>query len=154
MTTKADFNAEEWSTVVEGPVLAGMRVIAAGRGGTFRESMAMGKTYAHARQQHGESELLDEIVAAPPSVDPQQLGSADDIGRVTTERLREAVAILERKASPEEAEAYKRFVVTLAQAAAQAHKEGGVLGIGGEKVSDAERAALDEIAATLEANAA
>ena len=53
------------------------------------------------------------------------------------------------KASPEELDAYKRFTLTVAERAAQADKSGGVLGIGGERVSESESAALDEIAATL-----
>jgi hypothetical protein len=61
MTPKADFNAEEWSTVVHGPLYAGMRVISADRGGTLRESLAMGRVYQGARVHHGESELLDEL---------------------------------------------------------------------------------------------
>jgi hypothetical protein len=149
MTAKADFNAEEWSKLVEGPILAGMRVITAGRGGTFRESLAIGKVYGQAREQHGESELLDEIVASPPSIDAKQVGSPEDLARVSRERLSEAVNLLGQKASADEVENYKRFVVSVAEAAAQAHKEGGVLGIGGEQISAEERAALDEIAATL-----
>jgi len=43
MTRKADFNAEEWSTIVDGPLYAGMRVVSADRGGTLRESLAMGR---------------------------------------------------------------------------------------------------------------
>jgi hypothetical protein len=153
MTKKADFNAEEWSTIVEGPLLAGMRVITAGRGGTIRESMAMGKVYAHARQQHGESELLDDLVAAPPAMEPGRLGSDGDISAVTKERLREAVQLLEQKASPEEVESYKRFVRSVAEAAANAHEEGGFLGVGGQQVSETEQAALDEVAATLQVSA-
>ncbi|MBA3298851.1 MAG: hypothetical protein H0U24_02105 [Thermoleophilaceae bacterium] len=150
MTKKADFNADEWSTIAEGPLLAGMRVITAARGGTIRESLAMGQTYAKARQQQGESELLDDLVAAPPSVDPERVRAAGDIGRASSERLREALQLLEQKASPEEVEAYKRFVMSLAEAAAKAHKEGGFMGVGGKQVSDQEQAALDELAATLE----
>jgi tRNA(Arg) A34 adenosine deaminase TadA len=41
-------------------------VIMAQRGGTFRETISIGKAYAEARERHGESELLDEIVAAKP----------------------------------------------------------------------------------------
>ena len=150
MTKKADFNADEWSTVVEGPLLAGMRVMTAARGGTIRESLAMGQVYAKARQEHGDSDLLDDLVSAPPAMDPNRLRGGEDIGRVSTERLREAVKLLEQKASPEEVDAYKRFVLTLAQAAASAHREGGFLGVGGKEVSETEQAALDEIAATLE----
>ena len=150
MTKKADFNADEWSTIVEGPLLAGMRVVTAGRGGTIRESLAMGQTYAKARQQHGDSELLDDLVTAPPAMDPNRVRPAGDLGRASTEGLRHAVQLLQQKASPEEVEGYKRFVVSVAEAAAGAHREGGFLGVGGKPVSDTEQAALDEIAAALE----
>ena len=149
MTKKADFNAEEWATVAEAPVLAGMRLVAASRGGTIRESLAVGKVYAKARQEHGESDLLDELVAAPPSPDPGQLRSSGDIGQLSTDRLVEALRILEEKASAEEVEAYRRFVIAVAQAAASAHREGGFLGVGGKDVSDEEQRALDDLAATL-----
>ncbi len=149
MAKKADFNAEEWSTVVEGPVLAGMRVVTAHRGGTIRESLAMGKVYAEARRQQGESGLLDALASSPPALDQERLRAAGDLGEAITERLREALRILEQKASPEEIEAYKGFVVSVAEAAAKAHKEGGFIGIGGKEVSESEQAALDEIRAVL-----
>src|SRR5690606_8050912 len=52
---KADFNAEEWSTIAAGPPMAGLRVMAAERGGTLRESFSMAKVYAKAREREGES---------------------------------------------------------------------------------------------------
>ncbi len=149
MTKKADFNAEEWATVAEAPVLAGLRLAAASRGGTIRESLAVGKAYAKARQEHGGSDLLDELVAAPPSPDPDRLRPGGDIGQLSTDRLGEALRILEEKASAEEVEAYRRFVTAVAQAAASAHREGGFLGVGGKDVSEEEQRALDELAATL-----
>jgi hypothetical protein len=149
MTKKADFNAEEWSTVVEGPLLAGMRVITAHRGGTIRESLAMGQVYAQARQRHGESELLDELVSSPPALDQSRVRAAGDVGTAVTERLRGALGILQQKASSAEVDAYRNFVMDVAEAAAKAHKEGGFIGIGGKQVSDSEQAALDEIEATL-----
>ena len=150
MTSKADFNAEDWSTVVDAPLYAGLRVIAADRGGTLRETMALGRVYQEARAQHGTSALLDELVKSPPTVDPQRLSQAGgDIGAATTDHLRRAMAILETTATPEEADAYKKFVMTVAQAVAAAHKEGGFLGIGGTAVSDAENQALDEISSAL-----
>ena len=153
MTRKADFNAEEWSTVVEGPVYAGLRVISAHKGGSLRESMAVGRVYQDARAQQGESQLLDELVASPPSVDQTRVkeagGGAQAIAEVFEERLRAAMQILEEKGTPEEVDAYKKFVMTVGQAAASAHKEGGFLGIGGQRVSDAENKALDEISLAL-----
>ncbi|MBA2507081.1 MAG: hypothetical protein H0V29_14250 [Thermoleophilaceae bacterium] len=149
MTTKAEFNAEEWQTVEQGPLFAGVRVVAASRGGTIRESLAIGKAYSEARKHHGESELLDELVASPPNADPKSMPSGEDAATITVARVREATDLVEAKATPEEAEAFKRFVLTVAEAAANAHKEGGFLGVGGERVSEAERKALDELAATL-----
>lgn len=149
MTRKADFNAEEWSLVLEGAPIAGMIVITAERGGTLRESLSMGQAYVKAREQSGRSELLDEILSARPELDQTRFRSAEDLRESGFQRLREAVELVERKGAPEEVEDYKRFVMALAEKVAQAHKEGGVLGMGGKRVSDNEQAALDRIAATL-----
>ncbi|HEY6397268.1 MAG TPA: hypothetical protein VIX82_07420 [Solirubrobacteraceae bacterium] len=150
MTRKAEFNAEEWSTVVEGPLYAGMRVVSADRGGTLRETLAMGRVYQEARAHHADSELLDELVKSPPSIDPDRLReTGGDVSTIAADRIRAAMRIVEAKATPAEADAYKRFVMTVAQAVASAHKEGGVLGIGGKQISDAENQALDEISNAL-----
>ena len=150
MTTKADFNADEWSRLAEAPLLAGMRVVTAERGGTLKESLAVGRTYAEARQHHGESPLLDEIVASPPAMDPARLREGGgDVRQLATSRLRDAAALIESKASADEAQAYKEFAVSVAEAVANAHKEGGFAGIGGKPVSENEQAALDEIRSTL-----
>ena len=94
--------------------------------------------------------MLDELVKSPPAIDPDRVKEAGgDIAALTSKQLREAISILEQKATPEEVDAYKRFVMTLAQAVASAHKEGGFLGIGGKEISDAENQALDEISTAL-----
>jgi hypothetical protein len=150
VTSKADFNAEDWSTVVDGPLYAGWRVIAADRGGTLRESMAMGRVYQEARAKQGASPLLDELIKSPPAIDPERLNAAGgDLSAVTADHLRKAMSILEATATAEEADAYKTFVMTVAQAVAAAHKEGGFLGVGGTRISEAEDRALDEISDAL-----
>jgi len=143
MTGKAGFTQEEWELILEGPPSAGIIVVTAQRGGTFRESIAMAKAYVEARQQHGESELLDEIVAAKPERDHTRFHSAEELKQHGLQHLREAVALLERKATAEEVDDYRRFVLTLADKVANAHREHGV------SVSDAERAAIEEISAAL-----
>jgi hypothetical protein len=152
MTRKADFNAEEWSTVVDGPLYAALRVIAADRGGALREAMALSRVYQEARAHHEESELLDELVKSPPALDAQRLREAQaqgNLGDFTSQQLRDAMRIVEAKATPTEGDSYKRFVMTVAQAVAGAHKEGGFLGFGGKEISEAENQALDEISAAL-----
>lgn len=142
MTGKADFSPEEWELVLEGPPSAAMIVITAGRGGTLRESLSMAKTYAEARQLHGQSELLDEIVGAKPEIDHTRFHSFEELKQHGLTRLREAVALLADKATPQELDDYKRFVVTLAENVAKAHREGGK---DASAISDSEQAAIDEI---------
>ena len=144
MTGKADFTEEEWTVVLEGPPSAGLIVITAQRGGTFRETISMAKAYTEARQNHGASELLDEIVSAKPHVDHTRYSSPDELRQAGLQRIRDAVALLESKATPEETEEYRRFVVTLAEKVANAHREGG-----DSAVSPAEAAAIEEIRGAL-----
>jgi hypothetical protein len=150
MTKKADFNAEEWSTVVDAPLYAAMHVISADRGGTLRESLTLSRVYKEAHATGGGNELMDELVKSPPSIDPDRVKEAEGkIGAIASERLRAAMELLEAKATLQEVDAYKTFVMTAAQAVASAHKEGGFLGIGGTEISDAEHRALDEISIAL-----
>jgi hypothetical protein len=146
MTTKSEFNGDEWERVTRAPALAGVMVALADRGGSFRESLALGKAYAAARSEGG-SELLEELVASPPSLNPESVKQPDQI----PEQIREAVRTVEEKATPEEAEEYRQFLLRLADIVAHAHKEGGVLGIGGKEVSPEEQAALDRLSNTLSA---
>jgi hypothetical protein len=143
MTTKAAFSPEEWKVVLEGPPTAGMIVITAARGGMFRETVAMSKAYAEAHAQHGGSELLDEIVAAKPEMDHTRYHSAEELRDSGLGHLRDAVALLESKATAEERDDYRRFVLTLADKVAAAHREHG------QSVSPAEAEAIEQITAAL-----
>ena len=144
MTKKAEFNAEEWEQVLSAPPSAGLLVATAQRGGTFRETFSIAKAYTEARKQHGDSELLDEIVAAKPEMDHTRFHSAEELEQHVLQRIRDTVALVEQKATPEEAEEYRRFIGDLAERVAEAHKE-GFLGLSGERVSEAERGAIAKI---------
>jgi hypothetical protein len=145
MTGKADFTPQEWELVLEGPPSAGLIVITAGKGGMLRETMSMAKAYAEAREQHGQSELLDEIVAAKPKLDHSRYSSPEELKERSLGHIRDAVALLASKAQPEELEAYQGFISKLAEKVAGAHSEGGA----GGAVSDSERAAIAEIGEAL-----
>ncbi|HET7484374.1 MAG TPA: hypothetical protein VFJ64_03265 [Solirubrobacterales bacterium] len=144
MTGKADFTAEEWDTVLEGPTSAGLIVSTAQRGGSFREILAMAKAYTEARKEHGESELLDEIVSHKPEVDRTRAHSPEELKEHGLQRIRDAVALLAQKATPQESDDYRRFVVSLAERVAGAKSEED-----GQPVSDSEKAAIAEIAEAL-----
>jgi hypothetical protein len=144
MTTKAAFSPEEWKTVLEGPPAAGMIVITATRGGTFRETFAMSKAYAEARAAHGDSELLDEIVAEKPRIErgggvhnPEELRD-QSLGCLT-----DATALLRDKATAQECDDYRRFVLTVANKVAAAHREHG------NQVSPEEAQAIQDVTTAM-----
>jgi hypothetical protein len=143
MTTKAAFSPEEWKVVLEGPPTAGLIVITAARGGMFRETIAMSKAYAEARTEHGDSELLDEIVAARPQTDHTRYHSPEELRDNGLRHLRDAVALVDSKATTQERDDYRRFTLTLANKVAAAHREGG------QSVSAEEAEAIQQITAAL-----
>jgi hypothetical protein len=141
MAAKADFTEEEWELLREGPATAGMIVLLASGGGSFRETWALAKTFAEARQQHGASQLLDELVDQKPDV--PRFGSAEEAEQKGLDALRRAVALLEQKATADDVEGYKRFTLEVAERVAAAHKEEG------EAVSAEEREAIAKITTAL-----
>jgi|SRR5215207_330182 len=142
MTGKADFSEQEWETVLEGPTSAGLIVSTAERGGTFRESFSMAKAWTEARGAAGASSLVDEVAQSKPKVD-RDGGSGEGMKEQLLGNIREAVSLLEAKASPEEVADFRRFSLAIAERVAGAKTEGD------EPVSAAERAAIDEIASAL-----
>jgi hypothetical protein len=141
MTGKADFTEEEWNLVREGPPTAGMIVLVSSKGGSFRETWALAKTFAEARKQHGESELLDALVADKP--DTPRYHSPEEANEQGLERLRQAVALLRQKA-PGDVEGYGNFVREVARRVAEAHKEES-----GQAVSAEEQEAIARIESAL-----
>ena len=75
--------------------------------------------------------------------------SAAEIKERALEVCRQVSLILQSKASVEESDSYKRWPMAVAERVAEASKEGGFLGFGGERVSEGETAALSELAASL-----
>ena len=142
MTTRADFTEAEWELLVHGPANAGMCLVTASSGGSFRETFAMAHAYAETRAQHGASELLDDLVSTRPKAEKSR--SAAELRSTTLDHLRQAMALLRAKATDEEAADYRRFVLAVADRVARAHDEDNA------PISPAEQQAIDEITAALD----
>ena len=92
--------------------------------------------------QTGDPDRGEELPAIEPA-DP--VGYAQDvIGRAA-----EANALLAAKANPADAETYKHWLVEIAESVVGAASSGGVLGIGGDVVTDEERNFRDALAKAL-----
>src|SRR3954454_22252907 len=125
MTNKAAFTPDEWISVLEGPTSAGLIVVTASRGGTFRETFAMSKAYVEARNDHGKSELLDAVAGTKPKMDRGHAHSPEELTATALQHIRDAIAVLDAKATPQEVEEYRQFVLTLSGKVAAAHSEHG-----------------------------
>jgi hypothetical protein len=81
-------------------------------------------------------------------MDRTRAPSPEQLKEHSLQNIRDAVATLSGKATDEEVAEYRKFVLGLAERVAEARKE-GFLGLSGERVSDAERAAISEIETAL-----
>jgi hypothetical protein len=149
MTTKAEFNGEEWEQIAEAPAIAGLIVITASRGGTIRETMAMAKVYAEAQKDHASGDLVSELVSSAPKIDPKQFSSKEDLRARGLGKITEAVGLVRDRATLDELVDYRQFILDLANHVAERDKSGGFLGIGGERVSGQEEQAIADITAAL-----
>jgi hypothetical protein len=75
--------------------------------------------------------------------------SAPTAGTEILDELRGVDAIVAAKATPDETSAFRAWLVSTAQAAADAAKEGGFMGFGAVEVSEGEQKMLDQIRGAL-----
>jgi hypothetical protein len=159
MTTKADFSADEWNQIRRAPFMAGLAVVAASPSGPFgvvKEMFAVAKVLADVKAHGASNELMKTLVAdletgARDQSAPAELKgkTPDQVRSYAIENCRQAASLIEKKATPEEAQGFKQWLVSVSQRVAQAAKEGGFLGIGGTQVSEQEAATLKELSTVL-----
>jgi hypothetical protein len=160
MSKSTDYTAEEWKVISSAPMLAGLLVSVADIGGPIgmvKEAMAVVKAVTETATSTS-NELIravaEAIKARDGRPDTSELRTDPANARaILIARCKRAAALVGQR-SPAEAEEYKRWLVSLARRTAEAAKEGGFLGIGGTVVSEAENAALREMAVALGVNPA
>jgi hypothetical protein len=158
MTTKSDFTEDEWSRVVRAPFVAGMAISLADPGGPIEATKETMATLKSATNPPSREQLLAEVALEVQAMAQQKqsplagyrpTGQGAPAGEQVVEELRAVQALVVAKASHEEAEAFGTWLVTAAQAAADAAKEGGFLGFGAKQVSAREAAMLDQVRAAV-----
>lgn len=153
MTTRSDFTEDEWPRIVRAPLVAGLAISLADPGGPIeaaKESMATLKT---ATNPPSREQLLAEVALEVQAMTQQRKNPLSGYkpttdgppGEHVLDELRAVQSIVAAKAAPDEAEAFGRWLVAAAQAAADAAKEGGFMGFGAEQVSEREKAMLDQV---------
>jgi hypothetical protein len=162
MTDKSQFTPDEWKLLMEGVMAAGIAVTAAEPSGLFgvlKEGFASSSALVQAKMDPGTSALVKAVVADFETSEGRNAardGLKQKLSGITApqikdrciEILREAGALLDRKA-PADAAAFKGWLRKTSEHVAAASSEGGLLGFGGVKVSDAEKATLADISSAL-----
>jgi hypothetical protein len=159
MTSKADFSEDEWTRLKRAPFVAGMAISLADPGGPIevvKETSATLKTVRDAAESGGRGELIEAIAQEVVADARQRRNPLHDFkakgalaGQEILEELAEVNGIVSAKATPGEADAYRDWLRTAAQEAANAAKEGGFMGFHAERVSEGEQRMLDKLAEVL-----
>jgi hypothetical protein len=155
VTTKSDFDEQEWSRIVRAPLVAGMAITLADPGGPIeaaKESMASIKaaTNPPSREQLVADVALDLQGMVQQRHNPLK-GFKPQGGRPpgdqVIDELHEVYQLVAAKADAEETSAFGRWLVEVAQAAADAAKEGGFMGFRAEQVSQRETDMIERVRA-------
>lgn len=159
MTTRADFTGDEWVRLERAPLVAGMAITLADPGGpieAFKELNATTKTVLEAAAGGGRGELVDSVATAVAEKAKQRQNPLQEFkpeglpaGEQIVEELRAVNRLLTEKATPEEAAAFRDLLLTAAQRAAEAAKEGGFMGFHATRVSEGEQRMLDKLGEVL-----
>ncbi|MEM7178060.1 MAG: hypothetical protein AAGD47_06955 [Pseudomonadota bacterium] len=162
MSIKEKFTPTEWEHLLQSPMLAGLAITAADPGGLWgavREGGAMAGSLMTARKEAAADSLVATIVAEFETSEGRGIAADGvkelvrdkkpaEVAHAAVERLGE-IAKLVTENVPEEADALKTWLRETAVKVAEAGTEGGFLGFGGVKVSEAEKKTLAEIEAAL-----
>ena len=159
MTTKNDFTEEEWICVRRAPFVAGMAISLADPGGPIELAKESTASLKSATNPPTREQLLAEIALDVQAMTQQRQNPLTDFkptsaslaGQQILDELRAVIAIVSSKAGAEEIAALKEWLLTTAQAAADAAKEGGFMGFHATQVSQGEEAMLDQVRTALQA---
>lgn len=158
MAKRDTFTTDEWTLLRIAPSFVSVGVSAVDPSGLFssiKEVIAGANRTIATLHANNSLELFSALAAdrsIPGIPDVQTLlgeGSHDqqlqNFKNAALDRVKSAAAVVALKASAAEAEAYRKMLVSVAQEAAHASKEGSFLGFGGVRVSEKERVFIDEV---------
>ena len=158
MTTKADFSEEEWATLVRSPMVAGAAITLADPGGpieVLKETSAVLK-FVTSTSSEQRDDLVGELARELRGLAEQRQNPLGDFkprgalaGKEIVDEISRADQIVSAKASPEEADAFRAWIMECAQRAADAAKEGGFMGFRAERVSQGEKDMLAQLRSAL-----
>lgn len=148
MATQFDFSNDDWDRVAAAPVLVGMAVAKAedsGFFGSIRETRSLLSSIADGVADSPARELIAQAAATDTSVEYEayKVLAPEALAVDAEEACRQLVRILGGVVDADVADGYKRWLVDLAQAVAEAAKEQG------QRVSPGEVEVIERVTKAL-----
>ena len=157
MARKTDFTTEEWKMIVAAAPMVGLAVTCAspnGPWGVLKEMLSMGIAMEEMLQKGSSNQLIAELAAdlkerQTKPEPPQGIKDPEQAKELALNHIRAVNDIVGRKDKADEADEFKKWLLAVGERVAEASNEGGIFGIGGERVSEAEKNVLRQIAFAL-----
>jgi hypothetical protein len=156
MTTKTDYTDEEWASLLRAPIVAGMALSIADPGGPIELTREVMATHRAVTEPATEVELVTSVsgeIGALAERRRNPIGDFKPERRTAGQQVLDEIALVDKilraKAPPEEADAFRAWLMSIAQQVAEAAKEGGFMGFGAEQVSAGEREMLGRLRTAL-----
>ena len=162
MSTKTDYTPDQWQLLLDVPPLVGTAVMVAGRSGlgSVKEALAVASGVLDAKHGYESNQLIQALLDARIknkershveqfSDNPYRGRPPEEIKEMTVDKCQQVADLLEQKSTPSEAAEFKAWAVAVGEKVANAAKEGGFLGIGGDRVSAEETDVLAAVSSAL-----
>lgn len=170
MSISEKYTAEEWKTVSSLPQSVGAIMASAGFSGLIgsgKEMFASVRGIMDAKQEYANNNLIQEIIPNAKDrsealetakeqreflmsrIKEHNIKSSEDLRELILSDCKKSVELIDAKESTEIAGEYKQWVLNVAEGVANAAKEGGFLGFGGERFSEKEQKLFGELKTIL-----
>ncbi len=170
MSIRDDFSEDEWFLLSSTPAMIGAAMSSAapsGVIGTVKEMTAGMRGTVQGLNDYPDSELITTLLEkaqnwdeakdkmqdyrekAKARLDGASIKSREELQEHVLKDCAAAAKLVDEKCSADDARIYKEWSVKIANKVAEAAKEGGILGFGGERVSAEESALIGKIEAAL-----
>ena len=161
MAIREEFTAEQWQLLLDIPTAVGTAVMVAGASGigSMKEALVLASATLTAQGKFAGCELVEALLDARvkggqrsnfESLNSPYRGmSPEEILEDVLVMCGEVSRLLQAKVGEEVAGEFKSWVIDVGTRVAAAAKEGGFLGLGGERISSEERKVLSAVKEAL-----
>jgi hypothetical protein len=172
MTFEQRFSEEEQVLISSLPTLIGtVMSFASGSGlGTVKELMSSARSVMEGTSRFPDNGIIAGVVPSITNKDEgiekarelrkklqdelkaHEVDSREDLRAYVIDSSKKVRTLLEAKASPEESQQFRTWILDIAENVAKAASEGGFFGFGGTQVSEGEKQLFNELASSLGIN--